>query len=494
MAMSFLMKKNRFSPLLIAKFILVAVPAFVFIFILNQNFAFTGIHRIIISSFFNMPGSVRFTGGADVGIIATSEGKRTRPYTDQVVFAVTLPRGFDTLTMTAEVEADPYATVTLGAKVPNTAPDQSGAFRNPAAYSAEWRSFQVGRGLLYIKNNSEIQNTDAFWNNFSKLKKVYSVGEGLKGYIPPSLYAPNTASPAVQLPGGYRGSFVINAYFNGEPQQVTFDTKVAYSLSGKNTLTVNLEHQGVSVVTKNIPDGGRTMQRHMLDVPASEPGFYTLRFSANSEATVVSNVHFQGDAVELGSSLFLDQSSSPVTLYTKCAALTVVAVHKLGAQYPISVNGVQVRLPAVKQSQNLKLKNEINTLVFPRADVGISNSCGFLLEPEVGLRAAFEKIASRITVVPHVAATTIEAADFLYDPVPLAPVVDKKSGTYKLEKTFDLHTLSAKGKTFTFSLSDPGLTTRGGAFLHINKITFTAKRPPFAFLDITKFFRALAKQ
>ncbi|MEK7631991.1 MAG: hypothetical protein AAB445_03985 [Patescibacteria group bacterium] len=464
------------------------------VWLLNNIVAFSGVHIVTISSFLHLPGSAQYVGGADVGVVSTPEGKRTRPYTDQLKFAVTLPRGFDTMTMTAEVETDPYATVTLGAKVLSSDPDQSVAFRNPAAYSAEWRRLQLGQGSLYVKNHPEIQDVDAFWKNFSNLQKVYSIGEGLKGSIPSSFYAPNTESPAVQLPGGYRGSFTVNAFFDGKPQKVTFDTKVVYSDSGKNTLRFTLEHQGVSIVTKNISDGGRTMQRHIIDVPAGDPGFYTLRFSANSEATVVSNVQFQGDAIELGSKLFLEQSSSPVTLYTKCPDLTVVAVHQLGIQNPISVNGKQVRLPGVKQSQDLKLKNEINTLVFPRADVGISNSCGFLLKPEGGLRAAFEKIARRITEVPRLAATTVEAADFLYDPVPVAPIASKKGGTYLLEKTFDLHTLSAKGKTFTFSLSDPGLTTQAGAFLHIKKITFTAKRPPFAFSEIAKLFRALAKQ
>lgn len=476
------------------KTLVVLVPIFVLLWIFNQNVALTGTHRITISSFLHLPRSVQYVGGAEVGVVSTPDGLVTRPYIDQLKFAVTLPRGFDTITMTAEVDADPFATVTLGAKVPSTAPDQSVTFRNPAAFSAEWRSFQVGSGLLYVKNNTDIQNAETFWNNFSKLKKVYSIGEGLKGSIPSSFYAPNTESPAVQLPGGYRGSFAVNAYFDGKPQQVTFDTKVVYSNSGKNTLRFTLEHQGTSIITRKIPDGGRTLQRHTLDVPAGDPGFYTLRFSANSEATVVSNVQFRGDAVELGSKLFLEQSSSPVTLYTQCSDLTVEAVHQLGMQNPITLNDKQVRLPGVKKSQTLKLKSSNNTLVFPRADVGITNSCGFLLKPVGELRAAFEKIARRISVVPQLSASIVVAADFLYDPVPAARVVNEKYGTYKIEKIFDLHTLSAKGKTFTFSLTDPGLTTQAGAFLHIKKITFTAKRPAFSFADIGKAFKALTKR
>ena len=492
MLVSFL-RKSSFGPLLLAKIVLIAVPVFVLLFVLNQNFAFTGVHRVSISSFSKLPRSVVFVGGADVGVVATPDGKRTRPYTDQVKFAVTLPRGFDTMTMKAEVETDPFATIALGAKAPGTAPDQSASFRNPAAYSAEWRRLQLGQGSLYVKNHPEIENVDAFWNNFTKLKKVYSIGEGLQGSIPPSFYAPNAESPVVQVSGGYRGSFSLNAYFDGRPQQVTFDAKVVYSTSGKNTIRVTLEHKGTIIATKNIPDGGRTMQHHTLEVPVGEPGFYTLLFVANSEATVVSNIQFRGDAVELSNRLFLDQSPSAVTLYAKCADLTVEAVHQAGAQDPMSVNGKQVRLPGVKQSQKMQLKSGMNTLVFPRADVGLTNSCGFLLQSNSNLRAAFEKLARRITVVPQLTAATVEAADFLYDPVSLASKANKKHGTYILEKTFDLHTLSAKGKTFTFSLTDPGLTTQAGAYLHLKNITFTAKRPAFSHVDISKAFRALSK-
>jgi hypothetical protein len=352
---------------------------------------------------------------------------------------------------------------------------------------------ELGQGSLYVKNNSEIQNVDDFWSNCTKLKKVYSIGEGLKGSIPPSFFALNGENPIVRLPGGYRGSFALSAYFDGKPQKVTFDTKVVYSTSGKNTLRVTLEHQGATMIIENIPDGGRIMQHHTLDVPASDPGFYTLRFVANSEATVVSNVQFRGDAVELSSRLFLDQSASAVTLYTKCADLTVEAVHQAGVQEPITVNGKQVRLLGVKQSQKMQLKSGMNTLVFPRADVGLTNSCGFLLQPDSNLREDFEKLARRIIVVPQLTSASVEAADFIYDPVPVAPIASKKQKTFVLEKSFDLHTLSAKGKTFTFSLTDPGLTTQAGAYLHMKNITFTAKRAAFSFADIGKAFKALAK-
>ena len=110
MVISFLFKKSRYSTLLVVKILLTAVPIFVFLFILNQNFAFTGVHRVSISSFTDLPRSVQYAGGADVGVVATPDGKRTPLYTDQVKFAVTLPRGFDTMTMTAELDADPFAT------------------------------------------------------------------------------------------------------------------------------------------------------------------------------------------------------------------------------------------------------------------------------------------------------------------------------------------------------------------------------------------------
>jgi hypothetical protein len=106
---------------------------------------------------------------------------------------------------------------------------------------------------------------------------------------------------------------------------------------------------------------------------------------------------------------------------------------------------------------------------------------------------AYEKLTRRIAIVPQLSAEVVKAADFIYDPVPTATVASKKQGTFKIEKTFDLHKLYAKGKTFNFTLGEPGLTSRPGAYLHLKNISFTAKRSPFSFADITKVFRALLK-
>ena len=157
MAITFLVKKSWFVPLLIVKIVLAAVPIFVFLYILNQNFAFTGVHRVTIHSFIDLPKSVVYAGGAEVGVVSTPNGKQTRPYTDQVKFAVTLPRGFDTLTVKAEFEADSYATIALGAKALT---DQSTVYHLPSAYSSAWRSIILGSGALYIKDHSEIQNAE----------------------------------------------------------------------------------------------------------------------------------------------------------------------------------------------------------------------------------------------------------------------------------------------------------------------------------------------
>jgi len=490
----FLRKRSKFTPIRLAKIVITAVPLFIFLWILNQNFAFWGIHRIRISSFLHLPQSVRYVDGSEVGIVATADGTRTRPYKDQVTFAVTLPRGFDTMNMKAEVETDVFASVTLSAKAPVNALDQSVTYRTPTVYSTDWHSFHLGRGLLYVKNNASVQNADTFWGSFLTIKNVYSIGDSLKNSIPSELYAEGARTRDIQIPGGYRGGLVASAYFDGSPQQVSFDVGALNSASTQNSFHFAIEHQGSTIVDEKILNIGRITQHSKVRVPASTPGFYTLRFTPSTEALVVSNIRFHGDAVTLSKSLFIDQSKSSVTLYSKCANLRVAPVHQLGLQNAISVNGKQVKLQEVKKPQEVQTKSGVNTLIFPHADVSIGNSCGFTLEPESALRTAYERIGNRISVIPQLTKESLQAADFLFDPVPLAVIVDKKHNTYTVEQTFDLHQLSAKGTKFIFSLGHPGLTTQPGAYLHIKNITFTAKRTPFSFSDIRKALKGFFKR
>ncbi len=488
------MKKRTFAPPRVAKIVIVAVPILVFFVILNENFSFSGIHKVTVNSFLHLPGSVQYAGGSEIGLISTLKGLVTRPYKDQTQFAVTLPRGFDSMTVRAELEADAFATLSLSAKVPASAASQAESFRLPTAYGTAWQDLPLGAGKLYVKNSSQVKDVGTFWNSFSKLKHVYSIGDGLKGSIPSALYADGVHVSDIQIPSGFRGNFTVSSYFDGTPQQVTFDARVAYSVAKNNTLRFTVERQGAVLATANVADGGKQTQHIVVDVPAGDPGFYTLRFVPSSEGTVVSHLQFRGTAVELGPRLFIDQSATPVTLYARCANATVEAAHQLGVENPFSVNGRLVTLLKVKQAQNVQTKAAVSTYVFPRADVSISNTCGFMLQPDRSLREAYEKLTKRITVVPHLTAATLKTAEYIYDPLSVAKIGNTKQGTYVLEKTFDLHTLAAKGKTFTFTLAEPGLTTQPGAYLHMKSITFTARRPAFAFADIGRALNALLKR
>lgn len=485
------MKKSKFSPFFVAKSTVAAVPIFVLLFILNQNFAFFGNHKVSITSFTDLPSSVQYIGAGEIGLVSTPEGLRTRPYKDRVDLAVTLPRGFETMTMRAEFSADPYATVALSAKVPVNAKSMSSSFRLPIAYGLEWRRLELGDGALYIKNHPEIQSLDTFWESLEKQKKVYSIRDGFLGYIPPTTYNAHAQIRSVRVPGGFRGNFTVSMYFDGRPQQITFDSKIAYASSGKKNLQVELEYRGVVLVTKSIPEVVGLTQKNVLEVPKGDPGFYTLRFIQYSEATVVSNLRFQGDAVELSKYLFFDQSSTPVRLYSNCTDLSVQAVHALGLQSPIWVNGQEVKLTEVKKPQKVSLRSDMNTLQLPHADVILSNTCGFMLQPNSDLRKAYANVYQRITVVPQISAATVEAADFLFDPLSSASIENEKEGSYSVEKTFDLHSLSAVGKKFTFSLEVQGLLSRPEAFIHLKNVTFIAHRPSFIFADISKAFQAL---
>jgi hypothetical protein len=492
MSVSFLVK-DKSTALRIVKKVLIAVPIFLLLFILNKNFAFTGVHRITISSFFHLPASVQYVGSAEVGVVSTPAGNYTRPYQDSIQFAVTLPRGFETMVMKVEFAADPFATVVLSAKTPVNAKKESAAFRLPSAYGTEWRSINLGNGLLYAKNNSEIQNADTFWKTFTTLKEVYSIGDGLANSIPAQLYAKGTQVVKTQVPGSYRGNLSIRAFFDGRPQQIAFDSRVAYGTSGKNSLRVTVERFGSIVAEKNITNNVRAEQHFTVDVPAGDAGFYIVRFQPSNEVSVVRNVQFVGSAVELSASLLLDQTPNPVTLFSRCTSLSIVAAHELGMQKPVIVNGQKVKLQSAIRSQQMQTPQKVNTIIFPRGDVRVSNACGFLITANDSLRFAYEEQAQRISVTAQLTSEVQKEANFIFDPLPTATVANRGEGTFSIEKTFHLSDLYAKGKTFTFSLEEPGLTKQTDTYLHLKNISFTAKRPPFSFSDVTKVFKALLK-
>ena len=490
MVISFLIK-SRLTSLLMAKIVLAAVPVFVFLFILNQNFAFTGVHRVSISSFTDLPRSVQYVGGADVGVVSTPEGKRTRPYTDQVKFAVTLPRGFDTMTMTAEVDADPYATLILDAKAAPTN-NQATAFHMPTAFGSDWRSTTLDGGRLQLRDHENVKTADEFWAAIKTFRRVYTLSGDLTSLIPPSSYASSAQLTDVRLAADYRGSLILSAYLDSGTKDIRFTKKDLNFTSGADTLRFTLERGGKILVAQNVGDDTGKSQDAVVDLPELAGGFYTLRFTPNNEDSMVRNIQFRGTEVHIQNRIFLGQAPNALTFYITCPSFTAEAVHNLGLKASFTINGRKIALKAIKKAQEVIFTGPVGTIVIPRGDVSLTSSCGFQLKPEHPVRDALNALTKRIVPLPEFSAAALKNVEAVFDDAQLAQ--QKTKSGYIIEKTFNLHKLSVKGKTFTFSLENPGLTTRPGAFLHIKKITFTAKRPAFSFSDIGKAFKALAKQ
>lgn len=473
------------------KAIIGIVPIVILLIILNNNFVFTGIHRINISSFLHLPASVQYVGSAEVGVVSTLTGNYTRPYQDSIDFAVTLPRGFDTMTMKAEVDADPYATLILRAKVSPTA-SKTSAFRLPTAFGSDWRSTTLDGGRLQLRDHANIQNAEAFWAAFQTFRKVYTVSGDLVSAIPKNLYAESVKIEDVHLNADYRGSLTLNAYLDSSTKEVRFFKRDLDYSSGTDTLNFTLERGGKLIVEHNLGDGNGESQEAVVPLPEIVGGFYTLHFTPNNEDSVVSSIRFRGAEVLMQGNIFLGPSAEVITYYTTCSKFTVEAVHALGLESSINVNGRHVTIKTLKKAQEVRANTGVSTITIPRGDVSIYSQCGFSLEREQPTRDAFNALTKRIVLLPEFTNATLRNIDVVFDDTQLAQI-KTKSG-YIIEKSFDLHTLAAKGKTFTFSIESPGLTTRTGAYLHIKSITFTAKRPPFSFADITKVFKVLLKR
>jgi len=470
------------------KVLIGSIPVVCLLYILNQNAAFFGTHRITVHSFSQLPKSVTFAGGADVGVVATPNGSVTRPYTDQVKFAVTLPRGFETMTMAAEVDADPFATLTLSARTSAVA-SQSASFRLPTAFGSSWRSTTLDGGRLFIQGHENIQNADAFWSAFKTFRKVYTLSGDLASAIPSNLYAASADLRDVHLASDYRGPLIMNVFLSNETKSIQFSKRDLDYTPGPDTLHFSLERAGNVILTRNIEDGSGQRQLIEVSLPELQGGFYTLRFTPNNEDSLLSDVRFRGADVHIQQGVFLGPAPQAVTLYTTCSTFIAAAAHDLGLQSSFTVNGRKVDLKAVKQENTVRFTGPIGTIVIPRGDVSLSSPCGFQLKPEHPIRQAFTALTKRITPLPAFTSGALKKAEVVFDTA--KPVEQKGKSGYVIEETFDLHTLSAKGKTFTFALESPGLTTRPGAYLHITRVTFTARRPAFSLSDVPKAFKAI---
>jgi len=460
----------------------------IILWFINQNVAFLGTYTVQIGNFFHLPRSVKFAPGYEAVIFDAPTGLVARPLKDRTAFQVTLPRGFETLTMKAVVDADPFATLILSAKSKSST-TQATAFRLPTAFGNDWRSTALDGGRLQLRDRTDIQNADAFWAAFKTFRKVYTVSGDLASEIPTNLFAKDAQLSDIYLGVDYRGPLTINAYLDNNTKNIRFTKKDLDFVPGTETLNFTLERGGKIIAMQEVGDDGGQSQEITVELPEISGGFYDLRFVPNNEDSVVRNIQFRGIEALIQTQVFFAPSSKPITIYTSCQNFSVEAVHDLGMQSSLTVNGRKIAIKTVKKSQEVNFTGAVGTLVIPRGDVSLSSSCGFSLKPDHPIRDAFNALTKRIVPLPAFTSAAIANAEVVFDDTPLVQVKTKTG--YVIEKQFNLHALSAKGKTFTLSIESPGLSTRSGAYLYIEKLSFTAKRPVFSLSDFAKIFKTI---
>lgn len=475
------------------RFTIIGFFIFLLIWILNENVAFFGIHKIKISNFLHFPNSVVLSPGHEVGVFDSKDGWIARPFGNKAEFQVTLPRGFNSMDMKAEVQMDTSGTLIMGAN-PAGLDSESIFVNNPKMLEDGWNTISVEGGKLMTKDNL-INTAEDFFNDFFKFKKIVGIGPSPESLIPlPKTFA---KLELISLPFLLRSSFSMNIYLDSSTRYLKFIKQDLNYQEGHDNLTVIIKKGNKKIASKTVADdegsytGKNKPQDVFIELKDLQPGFYDISFKPNNEDSVVRNLEILGAEPRLSNNIFLGPALKPMVLFTTCQKVEIEAAKNSGFQSFV-FDGKTANLNTVKKPISLKAasKQLVNKLEWSKGDISISSACGFYLKERKPFREEYNKYLSKVDTAMQLNSQNIKKVDAIISTFDEVKIKDK---FLILEHTFELKDLAAKGKTFSFYLESPGLNTRDGGYLYIKKIEFIAKRPAFSLSDISKAFKAIFK-
>ena len=486
-------RKRKINISALIKYSIFGLFIFLTLWIVNENIAFFGTHNIKISNFLHFPNSVVLSPGYEVGVFDSKEGWIARPFGNRAEFQVTLPRGFNSMDMKAEVQMDTSGTLIMGAN--SAGLDSESIFvNNPKILEDGWNSISVEGGKLMTKDSS-INTAEDFFNNFFKFKKIVGIGPSPESLVllPKTLAKLGLISLAIPL----RSSFSLNIYLDSSTKYLKFIKQDLNYQEGPDNLTVVIRKGNKKIASKTVPDdeesytGRNKPQDVFIKLKDLQPGFYDISFKPNNEDSVVRNLEIFGVEPRLSSNLFLGPALKSMVLFTTCQKVEIEAVKNSGFQEFV-FDGKTVNLNSAKKPISLKAAGNqpVNKLEWRKGDISINSACGFYLQEREPFRQEYNKYLDKVDITTQLDSQNIKKVDAIINTFYEVKAKDK---FLILEHTFDLKDLFAKGKTFTFYLESPGLSTRDGGYLYIKKVEFTAKRPAFSLSDIPKAFKAIFK-
>lgn len=452
---------------------------------INQNVAIFGKYTAKIENFLHMPRSVSFSPGYEAAIFDSPTGLVARPLKDRVEFQVTLPRGFDSLKVSADIAMDIENSVTLSAKTLDG--DADGVYIvNPAIFQGEWKTFNTPNGKI-LSRNKNVDTLGDFWDTYFDHERIIGIGPNVEQLLPSVFTESPTQETLVSMP--LRGDFTLSALLGENTKSIKFTKQDLNFQRGPDTLTVTLSYKGKRIARFKVDDDGNistgkgSLQDSEFLLSDLAPGFYTFTFDTNGEDSFVRNLTFIGSEVRFGKNIFLGPEEKPMTLYTDCKQVEAQAVKASGLQ-TINFGGKNTIVKKAKENVIVSASAVPGKILFTKGDINFSTSCGFTLQEKTPMYSRYQKYLNRIESNLFTQ-SAFAKADAVLDTSSI-PITTKHG--LRIEHTFQLSELAAKGRTFTFVLSSPGLQARPGAYLYVEKVSFVAKRPSFRLTDIKKAF------
>ncbi|RJO59326.1 hypothetical protein C4546_03010 [Candidatus Parcubacteria bacterium] len=474
--------------------VILVIFALIFFWIAEENVAFFGVHKIVVKNFLNLPGSVLLTPGYEVGVLDTGDGLAARPFRSRSELQVTLPRGFETMDVKAEVRMDTYSQLTLGGVVQTGMEADNLTVINPRALEDGFTQIPLEGGNILLKD-AQINSSADFFKNFFEFKKIIGIGPAPLDLVPMPDFKPELKALSVTLP--LRSSFDLNVYLNQESKSIKFIKQDLNYQPGPDSLTLTLKKGHKRILTKTISDneltnGSKGQPREIfVELPNLEPGLYSFLFRPNNEDSVVKNLEIFGAEPKLTGNIFLGPVSKTFALFTACNKIQVEAVKNSGFQ-DVFFNNRKIYINKAKESFNLSTSEKLDfyKIEWHRGDIAIRSDCGFYLQTDLPFRNELNKYFKNVTVVSQLNKELLEEADAVLNSFSEAKF---RKDHFIVKKTFDLKELAANGKTFSFYLETPNLNSRAGGFLYIKRLEFIARRPAFSLSDIPKAFKAVFK-
>lgn len=506
------MNKQEQKILLAVKITFILIPCFILLWLINKNFALTGMVKYTYS-----PGKYRANQVVTLDSpdlikgIYQSDGKiHWFASGDNLKFTARVLRNFDTVKVKLNLNNINNSDINLYAQGGVEKGEYHDMVLNQFLDELAWPKINDINLNLWQRPNGfneekdemhrevrQYQSIDEFLSDPPEADKIGVFGLAAEQFYKFPDYENNQSERSINH--YFRGRHTLYFYKEDEPFRLSFKKIDLNRQTDKDELVLKIYLGSELIYVKSIGDDGDLLgsnkagqtQEMVLDLPDFKRGFYRLEIEASEDvifgdmATNLKYLYFSGHVFFADGPAYLsDNQFEKEIMQTDSKSLSFETAHSLGVNQIITLGRNQ-------QTQyrriNIKNKKEIYTL----ADIKGDN---FITVPKtdiyvVGGNFAFPNFDLPTVVMPITADSVAQKiSDIDYIIASYSP--KETSGPVTFTKEYDLKNLMLKNNKIYFNVYSPGLYANKGQ-LEIKQIevTFSGQAlTPAKFWEKAKLF------